>query len=528
MNLEYTPILHVPALVPILAVGSAFALPLIHLVTKSRKVCEYFVVTITGIELVLTTIVLHLAYTSTKPIIYTFGAWPPPVGIVYEIDRFSALLGVLAAVLFFTAALYSTKYLEKDYGVEWYYTLLLGFEAGIVGCAYTGDIFNLFVMFEVLSISAYALVAFRKDVPEAVEGSLKYAIVGSVATTIYFIAITFIYGSFGTLNMADLAAKVRGLTFPVTGTALGNVHVATGIALALIVWAFSIEAALVPNHFWLPDAYVGAPVTFSAISSGAAVNISLYIIARYLYTILQGRDGPAAPTVEAVLIALVVMGCLSAIVGSVLMIVQKDINRLIAYSTIVNSGYIAIGLGIGTPLGIVAALFHMINHAVAKALLFFCAGNYVHVVGSRDLDDLAGVGKKMPLTTIGLVVGALALAGVPPLNCFMSKLILAQALFEANLTPLIAVIVFASVLSLMAYLKIIYNVYCRAPVKKLPEAREHPLMAYPVIAYAITCIVFGLLAPILVPTAIEPAVTDLLNTDNYIKAAMEIAEKLLR
>ncbi|RLF10524.1 MAG: cation:proton antiporter, partial [Thermoprotei archaeon] len=188
---------HLAGLPPILGVALAFALPLISLVVKDRRVWEAYAVASTLLIAALCSIIFYVQYfVLDEPTVYAFGGWPPPVGIVYEVDRLNALLGLFVSSVVFLATVYSVRYMEHDDGVEWYYTLLLGFEAGMLGCLYTGDFFNLFVMLEVMSVSAYGLVAFRRDSHEAVEAAVKYAIVGSVATTLYFIAVAFGYGSF--------------------------------------------------------------------------------------------------------------------------------------------------------------------------------------------------------------------------------------------------------------------------------------------------------------------------------------------
>ncbi|RLF17868.1 MAG: cation:proton antiporter [Thermoprotei archaeon] len=527
---------HIAALPPLLGVALAFALPLLSLVIKDRRVWECYAVASTFVLFVLCSSVFYVQFfISATPTVYAFGGWPPPVGIVYEVDKLNALLGLLVSGVVFLATVYSVRYMEKDDGVEWYYTLLLGFEAGMLGCLFTGDFFNLFVMLEVMSVSAYGLVAFRRDSHEAVEAAVKYAIIGSLATTLYFIAVAFGYGSFGTLNMADLAAKTStSIVFPVTGGTPSHSGwvLGAGVFLALMFWAFAMKAAIAPNHFWLPDAHPAAPSPISALLSGLMVKVSLYVIIRFTFTLFGGAVALSL-TLNSLHIIALVLGSASALIGAFMLMVQRDIKRLIAYGTILNVGYITMGLGIslmpGTTLtGLTAAVFHIINHAVAKALLFLCAGAFIHAVGARNLDDLAGVGKQMPWTAAAFTIGALALSGIPPLNCFMSKLLLLQAFLEAGwVAPVIAIIILTSALSLLGYLKVVYNVYMRSPATDISNIKEAPAsMLIPMLILATLCIVLGITAPLVVDKVVEPAVLSAVDLQGYVEAAQNFASVL--
>ena len=518
------------AIQPFLAIAAAFTLPLISLIIKRRAVWEGFALTIFTINFILSLLVFHHMYTvSGKPIIYAFGSWPPPIGIVYEVNRAGALMGLLINGLVLTAAIFSIKYMEHEPQVQWYYTLMLGFEAGMLGCTYTGDIFNLFVMLEVMSVSAYGLVAFRRETPEAIEAAIKYAIVGSTATTAYFIAVAFAYGTFGTLNMADLALKLRGSTLPVTGMPIGDVFLGSALFLALTFWAFSLKAAIAPNHFWLPDAHPAAPSPISALLSGIMVKVAIFVLMRYMFTIFRGAP-PVIPIIQSLNYALIVLGVLSALIGAILMLTQRDLKRLIAYGTILNIGYIAMGMGLANPSGLTAAFFHIVNHAIGKALLFLAAGAFIHAVGTRNFDELAGIGKRMPLTSAAFLIGALALAGAPPLNCFMSKLLLFKAYLETEwLSPLVVVIVITSVFALMGYLKAFYHIYARQPVRDVSGIKEAPKsMLGPLLVLASLCILLGLIAPLFIDHIISPAVSSLLNTQDYVSAARTLIQMMLR
>ncbi len=516
-----------PGLAVLICATGAFALPLIALIVKDRRIWGLYTLAFSFVAATLSYRLFFAVLKTGKPLIYTFSGWPAPLGIVYEVDVFNGLLGVLVSSIMFLVVLYSLKYMEHEDGLQWYYTLLLGIEAGMLGCLYTGDFFNLFVMIEVTSVSAYALVAFRRYNKIAIEAAMKYAIFGALATTMYFTAIIFAYGSLGTLNMADMVLKIAGFKdMPVTDGPFGIVHYGIALFVVFALWSFTFKAALFPNHFWLPDAHAAAPSSVSAILSGLVVKVGIYAIARFVYTIFFG-SGALGDFMNVIFAFLLIAGIASAFLGSILMLVQKDIKRLIAYSTILNIGYIATGLGLGNLLGIVAAIYHIVNHAIAKSALFLSAGTYIHTFKTREIDKLAGVGRLLPVTTFSFAIAAFSLAGVPPLNAFMSKFLLYGAAVGKH--PILAVlIVIPSILAFLAYLKIVYVMY----LKPLPQeeskysVKEEALMAAPVFILAIACILIGILTPLIVDHFIMPAAHSLIDARSYVEAMMNVAKHL--
>ncbi|NJD99819.1 cation:proton antiporter [Thermococcus sp. LS1] len=518
----------VVGITPVIPVIFAFALPLFSIIIKgNRKIIQAYVLIGTGLALVSTFKLFQKTYASDRPLVYTFGGWSAPVGVIYEVDKLSALIALVTAGLMFLISIYSYRYLEHENGLEWYYTLYLGLEAGLLGVLLTGDAFNLFVMIEVTSIAAYALVMFYRDRGDSVYAGLKYALIGAVGTTMYFLALGIIYGAFGTVNLADLTAKVHGLNFPVTNSPVSNIVIASGVALALATWAFLIKSAIVPNHFWLPEAHPAAPSPISAILSGLVVNVGVYSLIRFLYTVYGGTLIPELARIVGVLSNIVVvLGAVSSLFGAAMMTVQKDVKRLIAYSTIMHMGYLFMAVGLGTQLGLQAALFHLVNHAIAKALLFLAAGAFIHAIGSRNVDDLAGLGKKMPVATFSLAIATLSLVGVPPLNVFFSKLLLFNALMEKDL-GLALILVISSVIALVAYVRVFYIIWLGKPRKDI-KIKEHASMSLVCLVLAVICIIVGLATPIIVDSLINPAATQAMDYNSYINAVLDLALKTIR
>jgi multicomponent Na+:H+ antiporter subunit D len=514
---------------------SCFALPLFSLgVKKKRKAINAYAVVVSLFAGSTSAITFYnVFFTLKEPLVYKFGGWVPPIGIIYEVDKLNALLGLVTGVIMFLIILYSAMYM-KGKRIEWYYTLLLGLETGLLGVLYTGDAFNLFVMVEVTSISLYGLIAFYRTDGEAVDSALKYALLGAVSTTFYFIALIFFYGSFGTLNMADLAAKASLMSFPFSGNPYGNIFLGTAIALALTLWAFTFKAALFPNHFWLPDAHSAAPAPVSAALSGLVVSNGAYVVIRYLYTIFGNAAVSSSPMslfspnaltafpvdfFGSIKLALLVLGSASAIIASLLMVLQKNVKRVIAYSTIFHMGLVFMGIGLGTDLALQAAIFHLINHAIAKSLLFISMGILTAYAGSKSIDKLNGIGRYAPITFSTFLIGVLAIEGLPPFNGFFSKFMLYTAFFEAGLAPLAAVIIVSTGIAMMAWTKVLFSAWLKKPDKPFENVKESKVVIVPIIL-AVLCLALGLLAPLINTHILNPTVSSLRDVNGYIQSAL--------
>jgi len=500
----------------------AFALPLLSLLIKKRRVLDIYVLSATFFAMVLTIINFYNQFfVSAEPLVYKFGGWPAPLGIIYEVDRLGALFGLMVGVSMFLVACYSVLHIKLP-GIEWYYTLLLGLEVGALGIVYTGDAFNLFVMLEVLGVSTYGLVAFYRTRGEAADAALKFSMLGAMTTTFYFIALVFLYAAYGTLNMADLAAKSTGGLPLAPGRPFGNIMVATAVALAFSTWTFTFKAALFPNHFWVPDVYSESPVPVSAALSGPILIADAYLVIRFLYTIFGSNESIFLPMVSTIKSVLLILGITSSLVGALFMLLQQDVKRIIAYSSIQHIGFIFMGIGLGTDFGLAAAIFHLINHSVAKVLIFLAIGILAAIAGSKYLDRLGGVGRYAPNALLALFVGILAIEGLPPLNGFMSKLMLFRAFFDVGLAPIAAIIIVSTAISLMAWTKLLFGVWLKRPEIALERVREFPV-AVILVALAFACVMLGVLAPLINEAVLIPTVNSLRDVRSYIDAALRLA-----
>ncbi|MEM2578938.1 MAG: proton-conducting transporter membrane subunit [Desulfurococcaceae archaeon] len=484
------------ALTPMLA-SAAFLLPLFSLRIKNRVFYYFYSVAFATLTLAATAWGF-IKVSSCSVLTYTFGGWPPPYGIAYRVDVASGLLALFTSVVMWFIVLYSVWYGKYIDDVVWYYTLLLGMESGLLGCLLTSDVFNLFVMLEVLSISAYGLVAYYRSRPDAVEAAMKYAFIGAVATTLYFISTVIIYGCYGTLNMVDLSIKAKGGEGILLDGFYGEAHLASAAAISLALWTFTFKSALFPNHFWLPDAHPEAPTPVSAALSGLVVNIGAYATLRFMYSIFgQGSIIDVYWFRTAVFTSIAVMASLSAVIGALLMLVQSDVKKFLAYSTISHIGLIYLGIASGlsgsseaTIIGIEGSIYHIVNHGVGKALLFLATGVLIAAAKSRNIEDLAGLGRRFPLTSIAILIGILHLAGVAPLGGFFSKLYLFSAYISVGIIPFALFLIVASAISLLGYVKLIYTLMLKAPAKGV-VSNVGLLVQVLVLVMSALCLVLG-------------------------------------
>ncbi|RLI15023.1 MAG: cation:proton antiporter [Candidatus Hecatellales archaeon] len=446
-------------------------------------------------------------------IVHKMAGWSAPVGIILVVDGFNAFIASIIVGVVLAAAVFSIGYMRGETSLSYYYALVMLMLGGMMGVVLTGDLFNLFVFLEVMSISAYGLVAFRSYEMEPLEAGFKYLVMGGTATTIVLLGVALIYGAVGTVNLADIACRLRdgGFLPGVSGSLV------LSVSLALLVTGFGLKAAIFPFHTWLPDAHPAAPSSISAILSGVVIKVGIYALFRILFIIPLNVDFAFAVAVFSVL---------TMTVGNVMAMFQTDIKRLLAFSSIANIGYILLALSVGFGggaygvYGLTSGLLHVLNHAIMKALLFLTAGAIVHAAGTRNLEELVGVGHKMKATAVILVIGVLAIAGVPPFNGFISEFSILLAALGAGMGPFAALMLANILLAFSYYLRLLYILVWQAPKESLSMIRDpSPSMILPMGVLASLCIVFGVWPqPVLALS--HHAALSLLNLNGYIAASL--------
>jgi multicomponent Na+:H+ antiporter subunit D len=411
---------------------------------------------------------------------YHIGGWDPSIGIEYRVDLVNAfvlmLVSASAAVIAPFARQSVVAEIPED-RVAWFYALYLLALAGLLGITITGDAFNAFVFLEISSLSSYALIALGKD-RRALVAAYQYLIMGTIGATFYVIGVGILYVVTGTLNLALMAERVGqvGDTRPIIA------------ALAFVTVGIGLKLAFFPLHLWLPNAYAYAPSTATVFLAATATKVAIYLFARFVYFVF-GFAFVTLP-VEPILIALSVAAMFGA---GMIAIFQSDAKRLFAYSSVGQIGYITLGLALATPTGVTGGLVHLVNHALMKGAIFMALGAVAFRSGKVGVEDLAGIGRRMPLTVAALVLAGLSLIGVPGTVGFVSKWYLVVAALEKGWWWLAALIVLSSLLTMIYVGRIVETVWFRPPSAAAAAATEAPLgMLVPIWLLAATTVYFGI------------------------------------
>lgn len=426
----------------------------------------------------------------SPPSTHAVGGWPAPLGILLVMDGLASLMLLVVSLVAFLVMIYSLSYMNAYSGRWQFHTLFLLMLAGMNGVVITGDLFNLFVFLEVASLASYALVAFGTGKHE-LEAAFKYAVMGSLGSLLLLLGIAFLYGYTGTLNMAHMAER------------LGELGVApiTVAALVLLLSGFALKAAIVPFHSWLPDAHPSAPAPISAMLSGVLIkSLGVYTIARLVFNVYG-----ASPDL---LNLLLVLGAVSMGIGVILALRQWDMKRLLAYHSVSQVGYMILGFGLGSPLGILGGLFHLFNHSIFKSLLFLNSGALEQATGTRNLKEMGGLAGRMPTTSWTTLSASMSISGVPPFSGFWSKLIIVMACVEQGRWFYGAWAILVSILTLASFLKVTKFAFLGKLGKGFENVREVPWpMRFGMVVLALLCIVGGLmLVPAVKEMVLTPAV----------------------
>jgi multicomponent Na+:H+ antiporter subunit D len=454
----------------------------------SRRVVPDLLANATLLFLVVYTVAAGRPLLGNGPVIQQFALLGESVNLRLALDGFSLLMLLAVSLVGLCVTLFSIDYMEHYGAKANYYALLLIMIAGMNGLVLSTDLFNVYVFLEVAAVASYSLVAFGRGYDE-LEAAFKYLMLSVIASAAIVISIAVLFGMTGNLSFAGVAKALQEL----------DAGPIVGIAAALFIMGFGLKAALVPFHAWLPDAHPSAPAPISAVLSGLLIKVSgVYALTRIFLNVFG-----LTPALSAVLM---VLGTVSMVAAAFLALGQKDIKRMLAYSSISQVGYIVLGIGLGTPLGIAGGLFHLFNHALAKGLLFLTSGSIQQSTGTRNLDEMGGLAKRMPFTAATNLIGSLSIAGVPPLNGFWSKLIIIIALIQAGHPVFALIAVLASVLTLWYYLLIQRKAFFGNLNERWAAVKEAPFwMTAATVLLAALCVGVGIFFSFALKSWIQPA-----------------------
>ena len=428
-------------------------------------------------------------------------------GMTLRIDSISLVLAAIALSLGTLVVLYSNRYVAHEENEDKYYAMLVALVGVMIGLGCATDLFNLWVWFEAMAISSYLLVAFYRDQPASLEAGVKYLVQSAVGSVLVLLGIALVLAMTGTTNLAEIrVAAARADALPLLA------------AGALFMIGFGVKAALVPMHTWLPDAHSQAPSGISAMLSGVVIEAGLIALLRAVAS-LSGVTLSWG-------ILLMAFGALNMLAGNLLALRQKQVKRMLAFSSLSHMGYMLVGLGIAVYMGQSAAasgsFFHLINHGLMKGLAFLAAGALLYLLFIKAGDhhspltvsDLGGAARKYPIVAFTLSIAVLGLAGLPPFAGFMSKWQIFAAGFETRNIAIDLLVIFAalnSILSLAYYAPIVNAVYRQEPSEAVTRGQAMSwTMSLPLILLAAAIVILGVW-PSLLAWMTGPAGADLVR-----------------
>jgi proton-translocating NADH-quinone oxidoreductase chain N len=411
---------------------------------------------------------------------YTLGS------VSLQMDGLSLLLTAVALGLGTLVVIYSGRYLSRETGQEKFYAMLVLMISMIIGLGSATDLFNLWIWFEAMAVTSYLLVAFYRERPASLEAGIKYLVQSAAGSALIVVGIALVLASTGTLELAGIRVASRA----------SPLLLAAG---ALFMIGFGVKAALVPLHTWLPDAHSQAPSGISAMLSGVVIEAGLIAMLRAL--------GALFAVTASWPVLLIGFGALNMIVGNLMALHQKQVKRLLAYSSVAQIGYMLLGLGIsfysGNTAGAQGGLFHLVNHGLMKGLAFLSAGALLYTLHIRAGDhepllgtDLAGAARRYPLVAFSLSIAVLALGGLPPLAGFMSEWQIFAAGFQTRNLWIELCVVFAalnSVLSLAYYAPLVNAMYRLKPSTRVRQGKRLPwVMGLPLVIMGLAVVLIGI------------------------------------
>jgi len=391
---------------------------------------------------------------------YEFGGWAAPYGIEYRIDLLNAFVVVIVTAIGAVVTPYALQSVErelKESDLALFYAAFLLCFTGLLGIAVTGDVFNVFVFLEVSSLSAYALIAMGQD-RRALKASFQYLIMGAVGATFIVIGIGMMYVMTGTLNMADLAERL-----PEVGA-----NRTIPVAFAFLTVGISLKLALFPLHLWLPNAYTYAPSAVTAFIASTATKVAVYMLLRFFFTVFGPTFSFEVMQLDMVLLPLALVAIFSM---SLVAIFQRNIKRMMAYSSVAQIGYMVLGISMASVTGLTAGILHLFNHAMMKGALFLALGCVMYRIGSVDIEAMRGLGKRMPWTMAAFVGAGLSLIGVPLTVGFLSKWYLIQGALERGWWPVAALVLLTSLMAVVYIWKVVEVAY----FEEFPGDQDHPI-----------------------------------------------------
>lgn len=430
-----------------------------------------------------------------------FGGWQPPYGILFVADSFSMLLVLTTAIVSAIVFLYAFFSIGVRHENMFFYPFALLLIAGVNGSFLTGDLFNLFVCFEVMLLASYALIALGGKKVQLVE-SIKYVAINVLSSWFFLLGIAYLYGTVGTLNMAHLSARIAEV---------GQGPLITVISIIFLI-VFSLKSGLL-LYFWLPGSYSAPPTAIAALFGALLTKVGIYAMFR-MFTLIFYHEPSITHTIIGVMAALTLIG------GSIGAVAHQDIRQIVSYNVIITVGFILVGLAVSTEIGIQGSIFYLVHDMLVKALLFLLAGTMIYLTGKTRIGEMSGLIRNYPLLGWLFFLTTLSLAGIPPLSGFLGKLYIGQGSVEAGSYVLLGLAFLSGMFVLYSLLRIFMNTFWGETIISVDD--EVPLkkgMLIPCVLLGIATVTLGIGAEGLL-VYVEDAAYTLMNPDVYIDAIL--------
>lgn len=453
------------------------------------------------VSLSISVLLLKQVYTEGIQVIH-FGGWIAPFGISFVADSFAVLLVVTANIITLVCTFYAMFSLKPTEEKAFFYTLILMLFAGVSGSFLTGDLFNLFVTFEVMLLASYGLIIIggsRRQLRE----SVKYLAINILSSSLFLIAIAYLYGVMGTLNFADLSMKIADV---------GQTPILTGISLLLLI-VFSIKSGLV-LYQWMPGSYSVPSTAIAAIFAALLTKVGVYAIFR-TFTLIFYHEQQITHVIIGVFAAI------SLIAGSIGAIAYTNIRYIAAYNIVIAIGFIMIGLSVMTSIGLEGSIYYLIHDMFVKALLFLLVGTIVYLTSHELMEDMSGLIRNYPLLGWLFFITVLALTGIPPLSGFLGKILIGQATVSSGAFVLLGLGFISSLFVLYSLMKIFMSCFWGETIISSEEQRVLPkTLIIPSVIFVVISFVVGINAELILPY-IQDAAETLMQPQIYIDAVIE-------
>ncbi|NLY45746.1 MAG: sodium:proton antiporter [Tissierella sp.] len=485
--------IHIPFLSILITILAGLIIPLFKCTRIAKKITmvSFFIVILFSLLLI-----FYLNGSNQGYFTYQLGHYTAPWANELRASFFEAILSLVLSFIMLLSVAGGSKSISLDIKEDkekYYYLILNLLLASILALIYTNDIFTAYVFIEINAVAACAIVVIN-DTKDSIKATIKYFVMSVLGSGIYLFAISTLYSITGHLAMSNIHNAIVNMP--------ESYYIPLATSLVLIIVGLAVKSALFPFHTWLPDAHGSATSSASAILSSVVLKGYIILLIKILYRV-YGYDILIELNILPIIL---ILGILGMILGSVFALVQKDLKKMVAYSSVAQIGYIYLGIGLGTEYGVAAALFHIIVHGLTKSLLFISGGNLLEITGSKKIEDLNGVAHIDPISGIGFVVGGLSMIGVPLFSGFISKILFINSALDSSLAIVVIIgLAISTLLNAMYYIPVSLRLFDKRNMNKNLERsfKAEGMGKYSLIILIFTNILLGFLSKPLVSALIE-------------------------